>query len=90
MFSAQCPTKYRESSHCELFGETRNYWKGLLESLLLRLRGIKMVFLTPERYDENPVIFSIPIQTRITTLLRNVMLTVPKGPWAVCGQTRLM
>ena len=29
----------------------------------------------------------IPIQTLKTTLLRNVMLTVPKGAWATCAKT---
>ena len=30
-----------------------------------------------------------PIQTLIITLLPNVMLTVPKGDWATCGETFL-
>ena len=31
-----------------------------------------------------------PIQTFIITLLRNVMLTVPKGAWATCGSITLI
>ena len=35
------------------------------------------------------IVFGSSVQTLIKTLLRNVMLTVPKGVWATCGDLYL-